>query len=307
MESRYGLLSGLFMTLCVVLIIGAVYRGCSSQAPPSAQLQIAGYDQRFCEDTSLTDHSASNPEEITVQLRDGCFGNHTKLPRAWNTWFVQKSRHPDDWAAVWCEGSALPSPPYPYTEGMGTSFNQCRDQREFFLEGRGTITFRRTSVNPESAAQANGAASASRSPSGQEVRDAEGESAKKYTITPMSPEGGNPPDYTFLLKQCYRASEKITCWGLITLTSDAPRHTTFYDSRAIDDEGNSISIGTFGGNFTFEGSGDQQKLLPGVPAKFVITVPDPHQNVKSITLDLNVHGGEENRSDQLIFKDVPVQ
>jgi hypothetical protein len=307
MESRYGLLSGLFMTLCVVLIIGAVYRGCSYKTPPPATPQVAGYEQRFCEDTPLTDHSASNPEQVTIQLRDGCFGNHTKLPRAWNTWLAQKSRQAGDWAAVWCEGSALPSPPYPYTESMGTSFNQCRDQREFFLEGRGSITFRRTSVNPEFAAQANGAASASHSSSEHEARDTEGEAAKKYTITPMSPEGGDPPDYTFRLKQCYRASEKITCWGLITLTTDAPRHTTFYDSRAIDDEGNSIFIGTFGGGFTFEGSGEQQKLLPGVPAKFVITVQDPHQNVKSITLDLHVHGGDENRSDELIFKDVPVQ
>jgi hypothetical protein len=306
-ESRYGLVKGLLTALCVLFIIGAAFRGCTYKAPSAARPQIAGYEQRFCEDPTVADYSAGNPEEVTIQLRDGCFGNRTKLPRAWNTWFVQKSRHPDDWAAVWCEGSALPGPPHPYTDDMGTSFTQCRDQHEFFLEGKGTIMFRRTSVNPESAAQANGAASASRSPSEREVRDAKGESAKKYTITSMSPEGGDPPDYTFRLKQCYRASEKITCWGLITLTTDAPRHTTFYDSRAIDDEGNSIFIGTFGGNFTFEGSGDQQKLLPGVPAKFVITVLDPHQNVKAITLDLNVHGGDENRSDQLIFKDVPVQ
>jgi hypothetical protein len=295
------------MALCVVLIIGAAYRGCSYKTPLPATPQVAGYEQRFCEDATVADYSAGNPEQVTIQLHDGCFGNHTKLPRAWNTWFVQKSRHPDDWAAVWCEGNALPGPPHPYTDEMGTSFTQCRDQHDFFLEGKGTITFRRTSVNPESAAQANGAASGNRSTPPQDETGAGGEPAKQYKLTPMNPEGGNPPDYTFLLKQCYRASQKITCWGLITLTSDAPRHTTFYDSRAIDDEGNSISIGTFGGNFTFEGSGDQQKLLPGVPAKFVITVHDPHQNVKAITLDLNVHGGDENRSDELIFKDVPVQ
>ena len=182
MEPRYGLLKGLFMTLCVVLMIGAAFRGCWYQAPSAARQQIAGYEQRFCEDTPLTDHSASNPEEITIQLRDGCFGNHTKLPRAWNTWFVQKSRQVGDWAAVWCEGNALPSPPHPYTEDMGTSFTQCRDQHDFFLEGNGTITFRRTSVNPESAAQANGAASANRSTPPQDETEAGSEPDRKSVM-----------------------------------------------------------------------------------------------------------------------------
>ena len=209
------------MTLCVVLIIGAVYRGCSYKTPPAVTPQVAGYEQRFCEDTPLTDHSASNPEEVTIRLRDGCFGNHTKLPRAWNTWLAQKSRQAGDWAAVWCEGSALPSPPYPYTESMGTSFNQCRDQHEFFLEGKGTITFRRTSVNPEYAAQANGAGSANRSTPPQDEREAGNEPAKQYKLTPIGPEGGTPADYTFTIEQCYRSGEKIECWGKAANKTDA--------------------------------------------------------------------------------------
>jgi hypothetical protein len=135
--------------------------------------------------------------------------------------------------------------------------------------------------------------------------------AKQYAIIPILPAGDDRPDYTFILKQCYRASDMIQCWGLMTNTTDAPRPTSLNDSRAIDDEGNSIFIGIFGGGFTFPGAnspfGTQQKLIPGVPTKFAVKINDAHRNVKSINLELHVSGGEPHRYDALVLKDVPVQ
>lgn len=134
---------------------------------------------------------------------------------------------------------------------------------------------------------------------------------KSYRITAITPSNGDPDDYTFVLKECHRSGDLIRCWGLITNTTDAPRSTDLHDSMAVDDEGNSIFIGTFGGGFMFPGAnspyGTQQKLLPGVPTKFVVTIGDPHRNVKSINLNLKVNGGQPYRYDSLILKDVPVQ
>jgi hypothetical protein len=132
-----------------------------------------------------------------------------------------------------------------------------------------------------------------------------------YRITPITPSNGDRDDYTFVLKECHRSGDLIKCWGLITNTTDAPRETSLNDSTAVDDEGNSIFIGTFGGGFMFPGAnspyGTQQKLLPGVPTKFIVTVDDPHRNVKAINLDLKISGGQPYHYDALILKDAPVQ
>ena len=140
---------------------------------------------------------------------------------------------------------------------------------------------------------------------------AENAKKKEYRLTEMAPLGDDHPDYSMVLKQCYREGEHIKCWGLMTNTTDAPRYTVLNDSKVVDDEGNTIFVGTFGGGFTFPGSGSiygiTEKLIQGVPTKFIVTIDDPHTNVKSINLDLRVNGGSPYRYDTLIFKDVPVQ
>jgi hypothetical protein len=132
-----------------------------------------------------------------------------------------------------------------------------------------------------------------------------------YQLTPATPSNMTPDDYTFILKECHRIGDLIKCWGLMTNTTDAPRYTSLDDSSAVDDEGNTIFIGTFGAGFMFPGSGSfygtQEKLLPGVPTKFMVTLDDPHRNVRTINLALRVSGGEPHRYDTLILKGVPVQ
>jgi hypothetical protein len=320
-RSRYQLHRGLFNTACGILFIVAVYRGYlapreRAALSPAAQIP-SGYQVRFCDDNPLHDYSNRNPDHITITLHEGCFGNHTKFPRAWRNSFEQKSQGVGDWAAIWCAGHQFPSEPRPYYEDMGGAFQGCFSGQQFgelYFEGRGTITFRRTEENPEYAALARQDQS---QPVGTVGNPAAAEApvatatAKSYRLTPMEPLGGNPSDYTFTLKQCYRELNAIKCWALITNTTDAPRQTNLHDSKAFDDEGNTIKIGTFVGGIRFSGTGDsyeiQEKLLQGVPTRVEVIIGDPHQNVKTITLELRVHGGEPYRMDTLVFKDVPVQ
>ena len=321
MDAQYSIYRGLFNTLCIGIIIGASYQACAPHRPAQA-IVPTNYQQRFCDDASLTDYSDRNPDQITVTLREGCFGDHTKLPRAWSTYFIQKSRNQGDWAAVWCAGHSNPGEPRPYYEDMGTTFQGCHEPNhgtwEFFLQGRGTITFVRTGMNPEYAAQSQQPALQPKAESGPETaaqaqqvarpqqsgaQHTESVSAKQYKLTPISPEGGDLPDYVMLVKQCYRADQLIKCWGTITNTTDARTSINAYDSRAFDDEGNSISVYTFGGGFTF--SGGVLYLPPSVPLKFDVTITDPHLNVKTIDLDLNV--AWDGRHNSRVFKNIPVQ
>ena len=72
-------------------------------------------------------------------------------------------------------------------------------------------------------------------------------------------------------------------------------HSDYYDCNAVDDEGNSIFVGPFGGGFMFPNANDRTAdcLMPNVPTKFVVTVFDPHQNVKAINLSLRCPMGDE--------------
>jgi len=290
---------GFFTSLCVVLVIIAAFRACghTSQSTKAVTPPPTNYEQRFCDTGELHDYSNKNPEHITVTLGQGCFGDHTKLPLAWDQYFIQKSQQSGDWAAVWCEGHPLPGEPRPYYEDMGTTFANCREQHaksdEFFLQGKGTITFRRTSVHPEFVAKAQ-----------------EEETQASYKLTPTGPTSGDPHGYSFTIEQCYRSGEKIECWGKAVNKTDAPTTLGLNDSNAVDDEGNSISVGLFGGGFMFPNTnvpnGWGAHLLPDVPTKFTVTIPDPHQNVKAINLELRVQWGPGG-VDTLIYKDIPVQ
>jgi hypothetical protein len=174
----------------------------------------------------------------------------------------------------------------------------CKDNTEqsadFYLEGKGTITFQRTGIRREYAAKA-----------------AEIEAEATYQLTPTNPLGGNPEDYTLTIKQCYRSGEKIKCWGMATNRTDAPTTLEFRDSHAVDDEGNSIVNG-YGSGFMFPSAntlyGGSEHLLPNVPTKFTVTIDDPHQNVKRINIEVRTTWRTtESRDDHLVYKDVLVQ
>jgi hypothetical protein len=140
----------------------------------------------------------------------------------------------------------------------------------------------------------------------------EAEPDRQYTLTPTKPSGGDPDGYAFVIQQCYRSHGKIECWGNVTNRTDAPTEFVLRYSTAVDDEGNSIFSGTFGGGFSFPGAnsmyGSSERLLPSVPTKFIMTINDAHQNVRTIHLDVHVQWeGSPGRYDELVFEGIPVQ
>jgi hypothetical protein len=302
---RYQLYRGLFNSLCGIFIAVVVLRGCQSsfsslartgqqQSPPPP---IAGYQVRFCDDPKVYDYTNRNPDHITITLHDNCFDDRIKFPKAWSTSWVQKSRNVGDWAAVWCDGHPVPSEARPYYEDMGNALQSCStgsQLTDMFFEGIGTITFRRTSTNSGFAAQAD---------------DSDSRPAN-YRLTPNDPREGNPTGYTVAIQQCYREGEKIKCWGKVTNTTDASVHLLFYGGTAVDDEGNSFQIAPqYDEAANVFMSDTDKKLIPNVPLKFYITVPDGHMRAKTVTLAFRAvweadHG---QRPDDLTFERIPLQ
>jgi hypothetical protein len=256
------------------------------------------------------DYTKTNPEQITINLREGGYCDRYILPLAWNYYFGQKSQNPGDYASLWCNGSPNPGPVRPdsvaymadaNTYAQGGDFHNCHQPGEntddFYVQGRGTILLSRTVVRPEYAAQATASA---------------GEKAEPiYRLTPTEPAGGNSQGYVIVIDQCYRSGEKVQCWGKVTNTTDASTTMTLHGGHAVDDEGNSFPIGM--GQFDFSADvplGDSvQRLLPNVPTKVFIIVTDGHLNARKLTLSLRTgwEGGGYARYDDHIFNDVPIQ
>jgi hypothetical protein len=132
-----------------------------------------------------------------------------------------------------------------------------------------------------------------------------------YTINPTPPYSGENPNFTVLMDECHRGGDLILCTGKITDNTDAPTRTQLRDSTAVDDEGNAIFVGSFGGGVSFVGAnsmyGNMQRLMPGVPTKFRVTIDDPHRNVRFMNLQLVFDWTSNSELDTLLFKKLPVQ
>jgi hypothetical protein len=131
---------------------------------------------------------------------------------------------------------------------------------------------------------------------------------RAYKITPILPTSGANPDYTMQVDECHRAGDQILCSGKITNNTDAPTNTYLRDSTAVDDEGNSFFVGSFlGVGIGFPGFGTEERIMPNIPTKFVLTVNDAHRNVKTINLQIAVDWTGGARYGSLIFQGIPVQ
>jgi hypothetical protein len=309
-EPRYAIVRNTIISVCMLLMGVAVFRSCektigpmlnrqtanNGQAPPPAP---AGYVQRFCTDIETRDYSDKNPDSIGVQPKDGCFGIRVKIPAAWANYFVQKSQDKTDWISIWCNGHPLPSQPFPYYQNI-PSMTSCRDANEkgadFYIEGRGTISFRRT----QTAADYH------------PTVDIEKLEAS-HKLTPIEPKAGQPEAYLITIQQCYRSEEAVRCWGNAVNKTDAPVALLLRDSTAVDDIGHSFTLPIIGilrpPGLWWESSRDfKEKLLPSLRYKFNIVVPDAHEKATTLTLDFNVLlNGENPRRDELVFQEVPIQ
>jgi hypothetical protein len=306
-EGRYGLLRGLFIVFCVFLIAAAGLRSCvntiSHFTPHSSSPAFSStkYQRRFCDEDKVLDFSKKKMSRIAIPLTEGCYGPRVILPESWQTFEPQKSQNPGDYISVWCNGHPNPGPLIPYyTAGTGMEngcFASTDRSANFYIQGHGTLTLIATQAR-----------FGSRLDDSERSESALVSVASPLKIDPIKPESGGDSDFNFLLDECHRSSDQIRCSGKITNLTDAPTHTYLRDSTAVDDEGNSFFVGTFGGGLTFgSGFGDNTRLMPDVPTRFEIHVNDAHRNVKTINLQINVDWTGRSRYDTLAFQGVTVQ
>ncbi len=130
-----------------------------------------------------------------------------------------------------------------------------------------------------------------------------------YKLNPISPTSSADPNYPTTIDECHRTGDNIRCSGRITNYTDAPTTIYLCDSTAVDDEGNSFFIGSFMGvDVHFAGFGDEERIMPNVPTKFIVIIPDPHRNVKAVNIQLAINTcSAEPPIQTLIFTKVPVQ
>jgi hypothetical protein len=120
----------------------------------------------------------------------------------------------------------------------------------------------------------------------------------------IAPASGAESGYMLTIEHCGREGDIVACWGFASNNSDAPDSLYLEDSHAVDDQGNSMFVGLFGGGISFD-TGNSEKLIPGVPVRFHVRVRDAHTAVRSLVLQLNTQW--QRSYDHLIFKDVPVE
>lgn len=128
-----------------------------------------------------------------------------------------------------------------------------------------------------------------------------------YKISTILPTEGGSNDLSLMINECHHSGDSIICTGMITNNTDAPTQTGLYGCNATDDEGNTFSLGSVVGTFYFPGVGGQFRLMPGVPTKVMVDVPDPHRNVKAINLQLYVDWDGNPSHLSPVFKGIPVQ
>jgi hypothetical protein len=122
-----------------------------------------------------------------------------------------------------------------------------------------------------------------------------------------APTSGADSEFTMMMGNCERLSDRIECSGMIKNTTDAPSLVYLMDSTAVDDEGRSFFLGSFlGSNIRFD-QGTMEKLMPNVNTRFIVDVPDAHENVKAVNLQINTQWGEGERPGHVIFENIPVQ
>jgi hypothetical protein len=79
--------------------------------------------------------------------------------------------------------------------------------------------------------------------------------------------------------------------------------------KIVDDEGNTILLSEwyYAGDPTNSQQERGEDLLPNVPANFLFIIHDPHQNVRTINIEMNTTWYARYVESTLVFSGVPVQ
>jgi hypothetical protein len=72
-----------------------------------------------------------------MTLAEGCFAGPITVPAMWSKTKVERSKADGDWASVWCQSHALPSPIHAYGESFTEAdFANCG---KLSFQGKGSI------------------------------------------------------------------------------------------------------------------------------------------------------------------------
>lgn len=299
--------------IVLLWLLNVAIRHVASGSGQAAAPSTAGnFSRLVCDDAYQTeDHSqeSRNPPYVDMRLREGCFSGFISLPKTWTNWQEQFiGSAPDDWVSYWYKGLSAPYGPYSEAQVNSETINiGTVPFPALRVEGHGVIRFYRITTQSYSDASTPPPSR----PLGERhsAQPEAGQSAppKEQPVHLTAPTSRQDSDFPMMLGTCHRLSDRIECWGFVKNTTDAPSLVYLMDSTAVDDEGRSFFLGSaFGANIRFD-QGDMERLMPNVNTRFVVDVPDPHENVKSVNLQLNTEWGTPERHAHAIFENIPVQ
>lgn len=134
----------------VLVLVGLAQRSAallSEIVKHSPARSAINFSKGFCDEALDTSNSKfrnqNDLEQVRIELKEGCYAWNYTLPGRWGSYQVTKSRNPGDWATMWCDGRLTPSPVYQSYEDFHGEFLNCG---AFALQGKGTITFKRLTV-----------------------------------------------------------------------------------------------------------------------------------------------------------------
>jgi hypothetical protein len=263
----------------------------SNDAQNPQAVSVKGYTRMICDNAyeSERHYEKQNPPYIDIPLTDKCFSGFIGIPKKWKSWQTQmKGSNAGDWAAEWYNGWNNPAGPFTAAQINSGRINFNNVSYEARFQGKGTLRMYR--ITGDTRPTSPGTSSAEMEETGPDT-------------PPILPTSGGNEGYSFVMERCARSGEAIKCWGYATNKTDATSDLHFKDSHAVDDEGHSFFVGIIGGGFHFAND-IHEKLSPGTKTRFFVKVPDPHMNVKKLTLQLNTEVA--GNYDHFVF-DVPVQ
>ncbi|MGA2907218.1 MAG: hypothetical protein ABSE36_05920 [Terracidiphilus sp.] len=303
-NSKYATERGWFLFFSILLIGVSLIRTCGSPINVRSGLATApspDYQRRFCDNRQTADYGDQNLDKITIPLHDGCYGDRIIIPKAWRSWQVQLSSNVGDYLSVWCVEEPNPRRTVPYNGDPNGITSDCPPNHivEFSTEGKGTFTLIRTQTDPNAVAEAEK----------KEAEIAQKNLEATYKLTPVEPSAGDHTGFSITVDQCFRADENIHCKGIVTNITDARTMLELRGGKIVDDEGNTILLSEwyYAGDPTNSQQERGEDLLPNVPANFLFIIHDPHQNVRTINIEMNTTWYARYVESTLVFSGVPVQ
>lgn len=291
---------------------------------PKKEAQVGNplSDRLICDDSYLTttSYEDKNPPFIDFRLHQGCFTGWITLPAAWQSWqtqFLQDQTKP--WVMEWWDGWQNPISSVDNQHFPNIWSSTQVPAKRLRLQGSGMFRFYRTSMihdQPDTPP-----ITFEHAPVQTQVRTA---TPAQPPAQPMAEKTPQPPrteirrttpmlnrqaaegaqdEILISMEYCERVDpESIGCWAYVSNLAAKALRVTLYRIDVVDGKGNTFSLNSSGqedlstGRVTFN-------IPAGSRAKYVFKVPDKDQDVRTLTLYLDVSNPREL---EYTFRDIPV-